>query len=1391
MSQDGILGNDFLSKCQANIDFKDNTIRVLSNLINKVTITKKPKVVRKIKKSTTIPKQPNYGLCNPSKLCFANALYQALIFILFNTERALGVSRVTDNQCPCISNAMLQTTSMLKKATGPVQPSFFHESIKKLFNTLDSQEDALELLTQIILNVNMNLNCCPANQIGIDWAKKVTGTFAKEIRCTKCTNVVNTTEEFHNLQIYPKKNIQDSLECYFMQEELDSYVCSQCTDSYTSILSTKVVNPPEILTIQFVRVLNNLLKNTTKIPLQRKIDITKFIVNENETMQYKLMSLINHIGSDTDNGHFTAVVFNDDDTCWSLNDDKVNLVHVDAINLEENYILFYKRIKTNSDQMKTINQIISTSPNSYDRFETIMKEINLKHMTEEENNLIREAIYEYQDVFCLEDEPLTVCPILKHSIRLYTNTAPINIRQYRNSKWESEEIERQVQKLLKDGIVEHSKSPYNSPLLLVKKKALNNPNKPQTYRLCTDFRQLNAQTIDEYLPTPLVDTLIDYLGQSKSKYYSCLDLRSSYYQIALDDESKEKTAFSTGSSHFQYKRLVMGLKTSSHAFLRAINIAMGDYVGKILYLYMDDIVVFANTLQEHIYRLKLLFQRLRECTLKLSPEKCDFLKPEVNFLGYIISKEGLAPNPEKVRVISEFPHPRNQTAIKSFLGMLGYYRRFIPDFSGKAAPLTNLLRKNTKFIWTDECESAFQYFKITLANPPILQFPDFTKQFILTTDSSSVALSAVLSQTTAGEDLPIAFASRKLSDAETRYGISEQEIAAVLYAISHFRCYIFGTKFLVQSDNKALQWLFQVKSPSSRLMRWKIALAGYNFQIVHIKGKSNKVADCLSRYIPEMEPKLTNETTQTTEAHINVVTRAQKQKIVNIANPYYTTPKQSQEINKQNKTASINNTATPTVIESQDKNLISLYPTELLPIHINNTDGILDIQNEFQNLEIGEISISPLKDKIFIATKNDVEDKIEPSIWENSLTTLQLILETNELYRIHVVHQKMNCSTQEYVTFKNELIKKFTDTKYAFCIFKNIIVELTDILEIEQVLKDFHDSVLSGHQGVNRMTGRVGSQYKWIGMTKDIKDYVKKCEVCQMTKQSTDKTMPLRITTTASRPMQILALDVVGPLVETTEGYKYILTFQDELTRFFGAFPMSDQEAETIAKIFVEKIILQYGYPEVVKSDRGSNFLSDLMAQILKIFAIKKRTTTSFHPEANASLERSHRTLKSILRAYSNEDKNDWPSFIPYAVFVMNTTVNRSTSYEPATLLYGWRISIPTNLQKQPSPIYSYDDYHSQVRYKLQKAYEMARENSLNSKEINKEYFDYTKNTQNIEYKIGDEVLLLDKGKKTKLHNPYIGPFKIIEIISDTNVRLQITRRHDVVHKNLIKPFKR
>lgn len=419
--------------------------------------------------------------------------------------------------------------------------------------------------------------------------------------------------------------------------------------------------------------------------------------------------------------------------------------------------------------------------------------------------------------------------------------------------------------------------------------------------------------------------------------------------------------------------------------------------------------------------------------------------------------------------------------------------------------------------------------------------------------------------------------------------------------------------------------------------------------------------------------------------------------------------------------------------------------------------------------------------------KVNQDDRIIQTLWQKSLEILYEILQKFKLTTIFIPADRMSCSTREFEDFRSQLYKTFDNATMHFCILRTQVILLTKPEDIQQVLEDFHSSPISGHQGVNRMLGRVGHKFKWQGMTKDIKDFVRKCKVCQLTKASRSTKLPMEITSTSRLPFTKISLDIVGPLVTSQEGYSYLLTYQDDLTKFFGAIPIVNEEAETVAEKFVEHVVLRFGVPEIVLTDLGNNFVSDLMSRTFKLLGIKKHNCSPYSPQTNGFVERSHRVLKNILRAYINTDKTDWPKFTPYAVFVMNTTINRSTSYTAMELLYGYKLEIPTNLKKKPEPIYSYDDYLAQLRYRLQSAHKLAREHLIESKEENKRYFD--EGTQSISYKVNDKILIKNFNKKTKLHNPYKGPFVITELVSDTNVKYKRGNENVIIHKNHIKKF--
>ena len=424
-----------------------------------------------------------------------------------------------------------------------------------------------------------------------------------------------------------------------------------------------------------------------------------------------------------------------------------------------------------------------------------------------------------------------------------TDNIPVNIKQYRYPPQLRDTVQQNVQELVDNDIVEESESPYNSPLWIVPKKADSQGNK--RWRLVIDFRALNEKTIASAYPLPNITEILDQLGISK--YFSTLDLAPGFHQVPIDPADAPKTAISTPFNHLQYKRMLMGLKGSHSTFQALMDKVLSGLQGIELFVYMDDIVIYAESLEDHIRKIKKLFGRLKTAGLTLQPDKCLFLRKEVMYLGHIISEEEVRPDPKKTQAVSEFPRPRNAKNIKQFLGLAGYYRRFIPNFPKIAKPLHYLLQKNIKFIWGEAQEGVFVALRQTLCSGPILQYPNFNEPFVVTTDASDYALGGVLSQGPIGKDLPIAYTSRALICAELKYTTTEKELVAIIHAVKQFRPYLYGRKFTLVTEHRPLLWLHKLKDPIARISRWKILLREYDYEITHKPGKINMNADALSR----------------------------------------------------------------------------------------------------------------------------------------------------------------------------------------------------------------------------------------------------------------------------------------------------------------------------------------------------------------------------------------------------------------------------------------------------------------------------------------------------------------------------------------------------------------
>ncbi|MCI0564136.1 MAG: reverse transcriptase domain-containing protein, partial [Nitrososphaera sp.] len=461
----------------------------------------------------------------------------------------------------------------------------------------------------------------------------------------------------------------------------------------------------------------------------------------------------------------------------------------------------------------------TTTPSNASRMQLLRDNLRTSHLNREEKESLLDVCERFHDVFHLEGDYLGYTNAASHRITTNPDIAPINVRPYRLPEKHKQEINEQVKKMLAEGIIRPSKSQWNAPLLVVPKKA--DASGKTKMRVVVDFRKVNDITVGDSFPLPNITEILDQLG--KAKYFSTLDLASGFHQIPMEEEDKCKTAFSTPHGHYEHNRMPFGLKNAPATFQRLMNTVLTGIQGLRCYVYLDDIVIHAPSLQEHNKRLEEVLERLRHNSLKLQPDKCEFLRKEVNFLGHVITSDGIKADPEKIRAVKQFPIPKAVKDVQAFLGLAGYYRRFIRNFSSLAKPLTHLLKKEVKFGWTSREQEAFENLKKTLTTAPILQYPDFEQPFIVTTDASDKAIGAVLSQGIIGSDLPIAYASRTLNSAEGNYSTTEKELLAIVWAVNHFRPYVYCIWYQIQNSYRSQTANLVIRSQRSWITTHEMA----------------------------------------------------------------------------------------------------------------------------------------------------------------------------------------------------------------------------------------------------------------------------------------------------------------------------------------------------------------------------------------------------------------------------------------------------------------------------------------------------------------------------------------------------------------------------------------
>ena len=490
-------------------------------------------------------------------------------------------------------------------------------------------------------------------------------------------------------------------------------------------------------------------------------------------------------------------------------------------------------IECTDEEILKPNSDSKSSFNVKDHIDKVLQDI------EDEPHNLKDVLYNNTKVFASSELDIGVVKDYVHKIEL-TDDVPVTSKPYRTPHSKTVEMDNEVKRLLKAGIINYSNSSYASPCLVVYKKS----RKP---RLVVDYRKLNKKVRPIQYPIPHLENSLQLLGGNQ--YFSSLDLLAGYHQIPLDKNDQHKTAFTTGRGLYEYCRVPFGLNTSGAAMQNTMEKVLNGLNGVICIVYIDDVIITGKNIENHDKNLNTVLQRLAEHGFKINIQKCKFRQTSIECLGHIISEAGIQPHPDRVQSLQNKRVPRCVKDVKSFCGLASYYRRFVNNFARIAAPLTHLTKKNTPWSWSDECQLAYETLIKAISSAPILAYPDFKKTFYVTSDASTEGIGAELSQIHNGIHKPIAFYSRSLNSHEKKYPIYQLEGLAIKAALQKFRFYILGYSIVVRTDNKPILHLLKSNQCEGTVGKYLAAILEFSPTFEYIPGKENFCADFLSRNV--------------------------------------------------------------------------------------------------------------------------------------------------------------------------------------------------------------------------------------------------------------------------------------------------------------------------------------------------------------------------------------------------------------------------------------------------------------------------------------------------------------------------------------------------------------